>query len=217
MTEREEDPMDNRGVLCVVSGFSGAGKGTLMRRLLSEYDNYALSVSATTRKPREGEADGREYFFKTTEEFERMIRDGELLEYARYVDHYYGTPRSYVMKNLEAGKDVLLEIEIQGAMNIRKAFPEALLIFVTPPSAEELKNRLIGRGTEDMETIAARLSRASEEAAGMDQYDYLVVNDQVERCAEEMHGIIQAAHARMNNHLAFVKKIQEQMKQYRKA
>ncbi|WP_194609045.1 guanylate kinase [Clostridium vitabionis] len=209
--------MDNRGVLCVVSGFSGAGKGTLMRRLLSEYDSYALSVSATTRQPREGEADGREYFFKTNEEFEQMIRDGELLEYAKYVDHYYGTPRSYVMKNLEAGKDVLLEIEIQGAMNIRKAFPEALLIFVTPPSAEELRNRLIGRGTEDIGTIEARLSRASEEAAGMDQYDYLVVNDQVERCAEEMHGIIQAAHARMNNHLAFVKNIQEQMMQYKKA
>jgi guanylate kinase len=209
--------MDNRGVLCVVSGFSGAGKGTLMRRLLSEYDSYALSVSATTRQPREGEADGREYFFKTNEEFEQMIRDGELLEYAKYVDHYYGTPRSYVMKNLEAGKDVLLEIEIQGAMNIRKAFPEALLIFVTPPSAEELRNRLIGRGTEDIGTIGARLSRASEEAAGMDQYDYLVVNDQVERCAEEMHGIIQAAHARMNNHLAFVKNIQEQMMQYKKA
>ena len=209
--------MDNRGVLCVVSGFSGAGKGTLMRRLLSEYDSYALSVSAATRQPREGEADGREYFFKTNEEFEQMIRDGELLEYAKYVDHYYGTPRSYVMKNLEAGKDVLLEIEIQGAMNIRKAFPEALLIFVTPPSAEELRNRLIGRGTEDIGTIEARLSRASEEAAGMDQYDYLVVNDQVERCAEEMHGIIQAAHARMNNHLAFVKNIQEQMMQYKKA
>ena len=209
--------MDNRGVLCVVSGFSGAGKGTLMRRLLSEYDSYALSVSATTRQPREGEADGREYFFKTNEEFEQMIRDGELLEYAKYVDHYYGTPRSYVMKNLEAGKDVLLEIEIQGAMNIRKAFPEALLIFVTPPSAEELRNRLIGRGTEDIGTIEARLSRASEEAAGMDRYDYLVVNDQVERCAEEMHGIIQAAHARMNNHLAFVKNIQEQMMQYKKA
>lgn len=209
--------MDNRGVLCVVSGFSGAGKGTLMRRLLSEYDSYALSVSVTTRQPREGEADGREYFFKTNEEFEQMIRDGELLEYAKYVDHYYGTPRSYVMKNLEAGKDVLLEIEIQGAMNIRKAFPEALLIFVTPPSAEELRNRLIGRGTEDIGTIGARLSRASEEAAGMDRYDYLVVNDQVERCAEEMHGIIQAAHARMNNHLAFVKNIQEQMMQYKKA
>lgn len=206
--------MDNRGVLCVVSGFSGAGKGTLMNRLLADYDNYALSVSATTRNPRPGEVNGREYFFKTNAEFEQMIKNGELLEYAKYVDHYYGTPKSYVMKNLEAGRDVLLEIEIQGALNIRKAFPEAVLIFVTPPSVEELKKRLIGRGTEDIKTIEARLARASQEAAGMDRYDYLVINDEVDRCAKEMHGIIQAAHARMNNHLAFVGKIKEDMKQY---
>ena len=127
--------MDNQGVLAVISGFSGAGKGTLMRALLERYDNYALSISATTRAPREGEVDGREYFFKTREEFEQMIEHDELVEYAQYVGNYYGTPKEYVFSNLKAGKDVLLEIEIQGALKIKKKFPEAVLIFVTPPSA----------------------------------------------------------------------------------
>ena len=128
--------MDNQGVLAVISGFSGAGKGTLMRALLERYDNYALSISATTRAPREGEVDGREYFFKTREEFEQMIEHDELVEYAQYVGNYYGTPKEYVFSNLKAGKDVLLEIEIQGALKIKKKFPEAVLIFVTPPSLE---------------------------------------------------------------------------------
>ena len=128
------------------------------------YDNYALSISATTRAPREGEVDGREYFFKTREEFEQMIEHDELVEYAQYVGNYYGTPKEYVFSNLKAGKDVLLEIEIQGALKIKKKFPEAVLIFVTPPSAGELRNRLAGRGTETPEKIAARLSRAAEES-----------------------------------------------------
>ena len=131
--------MDNQGVLAVISGFSVAGKGTLMRALLERYDNYALSISATTRAPREGEVDGREYFFKTREEFEQMIEHDELVEYAQYVGNYYGTPKEYVFSNLKAGKDVLLEIEIQGALKIKKKFPEAVLIFVTPPSAGELE------------------------------------------------------------------------------
>lgn len=131
--------MDNQGVLAVISGFSGAGKGTLMRALLERYDNYALSISATTRAPREGEVDGREYFFKTREEFEQMIEHDELVEYAQYVGNYYGTPKEYVFSNLKAGKDVLLEIEIQGALKIKKKFPEAVLIFVTPPSAGSLE------------------------------------------------------------------------------
>ncbi len=180
----------------MISGFSGSGKGTLVNALLERYDCYKLSVSATTRAPREGETDGKEYYFKTTEEFEAMIRDGALLEHARYVNHYYGTPKEYVFRNLEAGNDVLLEIEIQGALNIRKQFPEAVLIFITTPSAEELKRRLIGRGTEDMETIARRLSRAKEEAESMDSYDYIVINDEIERCRDEIHGILRAAHAR---------------------
>ena len=163
--------MDNQGVLAVISGFSGAGKGTLMRALLERYDNYALSISATTRAPREGEVDGREYFFKTREEFEQMIEHDELVEYAQYVGNYYGTPKEYVFSNLKAGKDVLLEIEIQGALKIKKKFPEAVLVFVTAPSMEVLRERLVGRGTETAEVIHQRLARAAQECAYMDQYD----------------------------------------------
>ena len=153
--------MDNQGVLAVISGFSGAGKGTLMKELMKRYEEtYALSVSATTRNPREGEVDGREYFFKTTEEFEKMIAKEELIEYARYVENYYGTPRTYVEQQLEAGKDVILEIEIQGALKVKERFPDTLLLFVTPPSAKELRRRLVGRGTETMEVIESRLARA---------------------------------------------------------
>lgn len=204
--------MDNQGVLAVVSGFSGAGKGTLIRRLLDRYQNYALSVSATTRSPRPGEADGREYFFRTNDEFERMIENGELLEYARYVDHYYGTPKEYVLRNLEDGRDVLLEIEIQGALAIRKQFPEAVLLFVTAPDAAELKKRLTGRGTEDSAVIEKRLKRAAREADGIEQYDYILVNDEVEACAGQMHSLIQAAHARVGNHLEFIRRMRDDLK-----
>ena len=157
--------MNQRGILIVVSGFSGAGKGPLMKELMKRYEEtYALSVSATTRNPREGEVDGREYFFKTTEEFEKMIAKEELIEYARYVENYYGTPRTYVEQQLEAGKDVILEIEIQGALKVKERFPDTLLLFVTPPSAKELRRRLVGRGTETMEVIESRLARAVEES-----------------------------------------------------
>ena len=128
--------MREKGILIVVSGFSGSGKGTIMKELLKQYDNYALSISATTRNPRPGEKDGREYFFKTVEDFEKMIAKEELIEYARYVDNYYGTPRAYVEEQLDAGKDVILEIEIQGALKVKEKFPDTLLLFVTPPSAE---------------------------------------------------------------------------------
>ena len=152
--------MNQKGILIVVSGFSGSGKGTIMKELLKRYDNYALSISATTRQPREGEEDGREYFFKTREEFEKMIAKDELIEYARYVDNYYGTPRAYVEEQLDAGKDVILEIEIQGALKVKEKFPETLLLFVTPPTAKELRNRLVGRGTETMDVIDFRMNRA---------------------------------------------------------
>ena len=151
----------NKGILVVVSGFSGAGKGTVMKRLMEKYDDYALSVSATTRKPRPGEEDGREYFFRTRDEFEKLIEEDALLEYARYVENYYGTPRSYVEEQLQAGRNVILEIEIQGAMKIKEKIPEALLVFVTPPTVEELERRLTGRGTETAQVIADRLARAS--------------------------------------------------------
>jgi len=204
--------MNRKGILIVVSGFSGAGKGTLMKALLGRYEEYyALSISATTRQPRTGETDGREYFFKTKEEFEKMIAKGELIEYARYVENYYGTPRAYVEKQLNTGRDVILEIEIQGALKVKKAFPETLLLFVTPPTAAELKNRLVGRGTETMEVIESRMKRAVEEAEGMDRYDYLIVNDELEACVEEMHAIIQAEHRRSFRNTEFMKKIKEDL------
>ena len=204
--------MNERGILIVVSGFSGAGKGTLMKRLLEKYEErYALSVSATTRQPREGERDGIEYFFKTKEEFEKMIAKEELIEYARYVENYYGTPRAYVEQMLEAGKDVILEIEIQGALKVKEEFPDTLLLFVTPPSAGELKKRLVGRGTETMDVIESRMNRACEEAEGMDYYDYLVVNDDLNMCVEEMHMIIQGEHRRSFRNEAFMKTIKEDL------
>ena len=188
--------MSQHGILVVVSGFSGAGKGTLMKELLSRYDNYSLSISATTRSPREGEQHGREYFFVSREHFQQMISDNQLIEYAQYVNHYYGTPKDYVQQQLEKGKDVILEIEIQGALKVKKRFPDALLLFVTPPSAQELKRRLVGRGTETLEVINARLHRAAEEASGMEAYDYLLVNDEIDRCVRQMHSLIQLQHLR---------------------
>ena len=204
--------MNKKGILIVVSGFSGAGKGTIMKELLKQYDNYALSISATTRKPRPGEEEGREYFFKTVEEFEKMIAKDELIEYARYVDNYYGTPRAYVEEQLEAGKDVILEIEIQGALKVKEKFPETLLLFVTPPTAKELKHRLVGRGTETMDVIEVRMNRAKEEAEGMDKYDYLIVNDVLAECVEEVHRIIQGEHRRSFRNQAFIEHMKEELK-----
>lgn len=200
----------SKGILVVVSGFSGAGKGTVMKELLKRYDNYALSVSATTRNPRPGEEDGREYFFRTREEFEALIAQDALLEYAQYVENYYGTPRSYVEQQMAEGKDVILEIEIQGAMKIKEKIPEAILVFVTPPSMEELRSRLKGRGTETQEVIDSRLKRAAEEAEGMEEYDYLLVNDLLEECVENLHNIIRSEHARSDRNLSFIEKMQEE-------
>ncbi len=186
--------MKRKGILVVVSGFSGAGKGTLMKKMIQDYDNYALSVSMTTRSPREGEENGREYFFVSKEEFEEKIRQDGLVEYASYCDHYYGTPKEYVETQLAAGKDVILEIEIQGALKIKEKFQTALLLFVMPPTAAELKRRLVGRGTETEEVIAKRLRRAGEEAQGMEHYDYIVINDDLDECTKELHSMICAAH-----------------------
>ena len=204
--------MERQGILAVVSGFSGAGKGTLMKELLRRYDNYALSISATTRSPREGEVDGREYFFVSKERFQQMNEEGSLVEYAQYVNHYYGTPKEYVMRQMAQGKDVILEIEIQGALKVKKRFPEALLLFVTPPSAEELCRRLVGRGTETIEVINARLRRAAEEASGMEAYDYLLINDDIDRCVEEMHSLIQLQHRRTVYHLEFLNRMREELR-----
>ena len=203
--------MNHQGILVVVSGFSGAGKGTLMKELLKRYDNYALSISATTRAPREGETDGKEYFFVTKEQFEKMRDERKLIEYAQYVNNYYGTPKDYVEQKMAEGKDVILEIEIQGALKVKKRFPDALLLFVTPPSAEELRRRLVGRGTETLEVINARLARAAEEASGMEAYDYLLINDDLDRCVEEMHQLIQLQHRKTSYHLDFLSKMREDL------
>ena len=204
--------MDERGILIVVSGFSGSGKGTIMNEIMRKYDNYELSVSATTRNPRPGETDGKEYFFKTVEEFEKMIAKDELIEYARYVDNYYGTPRAYVEEQLDAGKDVILEIEIQGALKVKEKFPDTLLLFVTPPTAEELRHRLVGRGTETMDVIDFRMKRAKEEALGMDRYDYLIINDVLDDCVREMHQIIQGEHRRSFRNRTFIEHMKEELK-----
>ena len=205
-----------KGILTIVSGFSGAGKGTLMKALLVKYDSYALSISATTRKPREGEVDGREYFFKTVEEFEQLIQEDTLIEYAKFVDNYYGTPKAYVEEQLNQGKDVILEIEIQGALKVKEKMPDTLLVFVTPPSADELKRRLVGRGTETMDVIESRLARANEEAKGMDKYDYILVNDVLDKCVDDLHNLIQSEKCASERNGAFISKITEELKMFSK-
>ncbi|MDF9295812.1 guanylate kinase [Geobacillus stearothermophilus] len=186
-----------RGLLIVMSGPSGVGKGTVRKALFSRPDiKLHYSVSVTTRKPREGEVEGVDYFFRTREQFEQMIRENKLLEWAEYVGNYYGTPIDYVEKTLAEGKDVFLEIEVQGAMKVRRAFPEALFIFLAPPSLTELEKRIIGRGTESKELIENRLRAAKEELEMMDAYDYVVENDEVELACERIKAIVIAEHCR---------------------
>ncbi|MCR5777836.1 MAG: guanylate kinase [Lachnospiraceae bacterium] len=201
--------MKQRGILVVVSGFAGAGKGTLMKNLVGKYDGYALSVSATSRKPRPGEENGVSYFFKTREEFEAMISADELVEHAEYVGNYYGTPKKFVDEQLDKGNDVILEIEIQGAMQIKKKFPEALLMFVMPPSAEILKARLVGRGTETAEVIDKRMKRAVEESEGIENYDFIVINDDIDECTEKMHNMIQSSKYTPDRQKAFIAMVRE--------
>ena len=186
--------MNHRGLLIVISGFSGAGKGTLMKKLIDNYDQYALSISMTTRAPREGEVDGREYFFSTREQFEDKIKQGGFIEHAQYCGNYYGTPKDYVEEQLEAGKDVILEIEIQGAMKVKEQFPDAVLLFVMPPSIAVLHQRLIGRGTETEDVIVERLQRAEEEAVGIEEYDYIIINDDLDTCVRELHELLSKTH-----------------------
>nr|WP_296485582.1 guanylate kinase [uncultured Acetatifactor sp.] len=203
--------MEKKGILIVISGFSGAGKGTLVRELLKKYDEYVLSISMTTRTPRPGEQEGVEYFFTDREHFEETIERDGLVEYAQYCGNYYGTPRAYVEEQLAAGRNVILEIEIQGALKVRKEYPECLLIFVTPPSAEELERRLVGRGTESREVIQKRLSRAVEESEGVEAYDYIVVNDRLEECVEEIHCLVDAARRAPVRRNEFIQGIREEL------
>lgn len=202
-----EEKKMNRGKLVIVSGFSGAGKGTVMNRLVADNSNYALSVSATTRQPRPNEVDGVSYFFKTHEEFESMIENDELLEYARYVDNYYGTPKAFVEAMRNKGKDVLLEIEMQGAMLVKGKCPDAILIFITTKDAATLRDRLTGRGTETPEVIEKRMDRAREEAQGVENYDYIVVNDELEECVETVDRIVRSEHNRTDDKISIIKEI----------
>ena len=202
----------NKGILIVLSGFSGAGKGTLMKELMKTYDNYALSISMTTRNPRPGEQDGREYFFSSREAFEEKIAQNGLIEYAEYCGNYYGTPKDYVEEQLAAGKDVILEIEIQGMRKVKQMFPQMLPLFVTPPSAEELARRLRGRGTETEEVISKRLMTAISESEGMEDYEYIVVNDDLAACVQEIHSIVQAAKSAPVRNAEFINNIREELK-----
>lgn len=203
--------MKERGILTVISGFSGAGKGTLVKKLISEYDNYSLSISMTTRQPRTGEEDGVHYFFISREQFEKNIAENKMLEHAEYVGNYYGTPREYVESQLSAGKDVILEIEYLGAFQVKKMMPEALLLFVTPPSAEELYRRLVGRGTETEEVIAGRMKRAIEEADIVDKYEYILLNDDLDTCVRETHEIIQNAKYSVKRNAEFINTIKQEL------
>lgn len=203
--------MKRKGILIVVSGFSGAGKGTLMKKLVADYDNYALSVSMTTREPRTDEKEGVSYFFVSEETFKQAIAQNGLVEYASYCSNYYGTPRAWVEEQLESGKDVILEIEIQGALEVKEKFPDALLLYVMPPSAEELKRRLTGRGTETKEVIESRLRRATEEAEGIEYYDYIVVNDNLDVCVKQLHEIVCAAHMRPDRNKEFINQLREEL------
>lgn len=218
--------MDNKGKLVVISGFSGAGKGTLMKALMEQHgQDYALSVSATTRDPRPGEQNGVSYFFVTKEKFEEMIAADEFVEYARYVNNYYGTPKAYVEDQMNLGKNVILEIEMQGALKIKEKFPDAILLFVTAPDANTLHMRLAGRGTEAPDVIAARLSRAYEESEGIENYDYLVVNDTVDKAVTLLDELIRDERSgetehnrshRVSANIEFINKMREELKSFSK-
>lgn len=206
--------MENKGVLIVLSGFAGSGKGTIVKQLLEKYDDYVLSVSATTRAPREGEVEGVHYFFKTEEEFKKMIADGDLLEYANYVGNYYGTPRAYVKEQLAAGKNVILEIETEGALNIKREYPDAVLVFVMPPSVEEIYNRLKHRGTETDEVIAKRMQKAGIEITVVDRYDYLMINDVLDESVELFHAIASSQKMAVPRNREYIKAKEKEFEDY---
>ena len=201
----------NKGLLIVVSGFSGAGKGTLIKILTKRYPAYALSISATTRKPRPGETDGVEYFFKTEEEFKEMIDNGELIEYEGYVGHYYGTPKKYVEEMTAKGRDVILEIDVRGGFNIKKQNPDAVLIFVSAPSIKEIERRLRERGSESSDDIDERLRQIEREMEAIPQYDYLLINDDLEECINNMNAIVAAERQKVSNNSLFIEELKKEI------
>ncbi|HLQ84202.1 MAG TPA: guanylate kinase [Pseudogracilibacillus sp.] len=187
---------DEKGILFVLSGPSGVGKGTVRERLFEVEEQLKYSISATTRNKRPGEVHGSDYYFKTHNEFEKMIENDELLEHAKYVDNYYGTPKDYVQSELDAGNDVFLEIEVQGALQVKENFSEGVFIFLFPPSLEELKKRIVNRGTESEELVQNRLNEAKKEIEMMHNYDYVVVNDNVDYAVQKIKSIIVSEHCR---------------------
>lgn len=201
--------MNKQGLKIILSGPSGSGKGTIVRKLINN-ENMVLSISATTRAPREGEKEGVHYFYRTKEEFEQMIKENALLEYAEFCGNYYGTPKAFIEETTSNGKDVILEIEVQGALQIKEIYPDAVFIFIIPPTLIDLKNRLIRRGTEDMDTIEKRLQRAGEELVYYKEYDYVVVNESVEDATETIKNIIEAEHHKVCYYNDFIKNIIEE-------
>ena len=190
--------MSHEGLLVVVSGPSGAGKGTVLKRLKDSDDSIRFSISATTRTIRQGEKEGLNYFFKTRDEFKSMIEAGQLLEWVEYCGNYYGTPKEYIETTVKEGYDCLLEIEVEGAANVKKACPDCVLIFILPPSFEELKRRIEKRATEEPEIVAKRLQRAREEMAYIENYDYVIVNDKIEDAVENLRSILKAEKLKLN-------------------
>ena len=202
--------MTKRGLLIVLSGPSGVGKGTVRAAIFSKGEQkFVYSISATTRKPRTGETDGVDYFFKTREEFEQMIQNKQLLEYAEYVGNYYGTPLEYVENTLAKGKDVFLEIDVQGAIQVRDLMPDGVFIFLTPPDLNELESRIVNRGTDSDEVIAKRMKTAREELELMKYYDYSVVNDTVDNAVQKIEAIIQTEHLRIIRNLDTIEELEE--------
>ncbi len=205
--------MEKKGNLIVISGFSGAGKGTVVKKLVEKY-GYSLSVSATTRAPRDGEVDGKDYYFKSVADFQNLIDYNGFIEWAMYVENYYGTPRKFVEDEMAKGNDVILEIEVQGAMNIKSQYPEAILIFITAPSIATLKERLAGRGTESEEVILKRLKRAKEESQDIGEYEYVVVNDDLDACVDSVNSIIVRKKCLRENNLELIAELQSELSSY---
>jgi len=205
MTSNTSYAPADRGILIVLSGPSGVGKGTVCKALRECASDIVYSVSATTRAPRQGEVDGVNYFFKTREQFQQLIEQDQMLEWAEYVGNYYGTPRKFVEDTLASGKDIILEIEVQGALKVKQKFPEGVFIFLLPPSLPELENRIVGRGTETEDVIRSRMSVAMEEIALMEHYDYAIVNDQVDLACSRIRSILVAERSRKDRMVSKIK------------
>ncbi len=201
--------MSEKGQLIVISGFSGAGKGTVVKGLVEKY-GYSLSISATTRAPRPGEVDGKDYYFKTQDEFRTLIDYNGFIEWAQYVDNYYGTPRKFVEEEMAAGRDVILEIEVQGAAIVKKQYPDASLIFVTTKDVKTLKERLTGRGSETEEQVNKRIRRAAEEAKLIGNYDYIVVNDEINACIDTVNSVILSEKCKKEKKVKLIRDLQNE-------